>query len=532
MNPDHPNGKEDGPPALIEQLLRASELRYRRLFEAARDGILILDFATGRVTDVNPFLTELLGFSHGEMVGKTVGELSPFKDLVSNQAMLERLQREGYVRYDGLPLKTKTGRKISVEFVSNAYQAGDQKVIQCNIRDITERRRLEAQFLQAQKMESIGQLAGGIAHDFNNILTAITGSLFLLSLEAAGQTALLEQVENISAAARRATELVKQILTFSRQNNATREPVQLNHIVQEALKLLRSSLPASIQIQTALPATALVLANPTAIHQVMMNLGTNAWHAMRNRPGVLKVEMAAFAVDADFCKTHPDLRPGPHVRLSVSDTGCGMDRATGERAFDPFFTTKGVGEGTGLGLAVAQGIMKSHEGAISLHSRPGVGTTFDLYFPALATEATVPAVPTAPIPRGRGEQILYVDDEELLAALGKSILERLGYAVTQTTHPQEALAMVRQQPGRFELVITDLTMPGMDGLTLGQQLRQIQPELALILTTGYSGVLTTAKVRELGFQELLDKPSQAGALGEAVDRVLHQRALAKSLGLR
>ena len=341
MNPDHPNGKEDGPPALIEQLLRASELRYRRLFEAARDGILILDFATGRVTDVNPFLSELLGFTHAEMVGKTVGELSPFKDLVSNQAMLERLQREGYVRYDGLPLKTKTGRKISVEFVSNAYQAGDQKVIQCNIRDITERRRLEAQFLQAQKMESIGQLAGGIAHDFNNILTAITGSLFLLSLEAAGQTALLEQVENISAAARRATELVKQILTFSRQNNATREPVQLNHIVQEALKLLRSSLP------------------------VMMNLGTNAWHAMRNRPGVLKVEMAAFAVDADFCKTHPDLRPGPHVRLSVSDTGCGMDRATGERAFDPFVHAQAAWETSGLGLSLCATILRDHNGRVS-----------------------------------------------------------------------------------------------------------------------------------------------------------------------
>jgi PAS domain S-box-containing protein len=780
MNGKPQNGTQYVSPSPAEHALRASELSYRRLFEAAGDGILILDFATGRVTDANPFLTELLGFSHDEMVGKTVGELSPFKDLVSNQAMLERLQQDGYVRYEDLPLETKDGRKISVEFVSNVYQAGDEQVIQCNIRDITERnqtkqrlsllntcishlneiiiiaetdptgqsgpktvfvndaferisgfssagelggtpnflrgrnedprvlaeihhalvqqqpirrqvvffrkdgteywmdidvvpifnatgacthlaaierditaarkneeqllwktalleaqlessidgilvvdnqgkkilqnrrlnelwkippavgdpaedavqvvfassqarhprsfiekvahlynhpeeashdeielldgttldrysapvrdqtgkyygriwsfrditerQKLENQFHQAQKMESIGQLAGGIAHDFNNILTAITGSLFLLNLDAAEQPALLEHIGNISVAARRAADLVNQILTFSRQNKAAREPVKLNPLVLEALRLLRSSLPSTIRIETALSETPVVLANPTAIHQVMMNLGTNAWHAMRNQPGVLKVELALMEADADFIQIHPDLRPGPCVRLSVSDTGCGMERDTMERAFDPFFTTKAVGEGTGLGLAVVHGIMKSHDGAIALYSRPGEGATFHLYFPVLAAAAADHAVESSPIPRGRGEQILFVDDEEVLAALGKTMLERLGYAVTMTTQPLEALTAVRKQPGRFDLIITDLTMPGMDGITLGQQLLQIQPRLAIILSTGYAGILTTGKVRELGFQELLDKPAQARSLGEAVYRALHQKA--------
>jgi CheY-like chemotaxis protein len=248
---------------------------------------------------------------------------------------------------------------------------------------------------------------------------------------------------------------------------------------------------------------------------------------MRHQPGVLKVEMSVVEVDADFAKTHPDLHPGPHVRLSVCDTGCGMDRATVKRIFDPFFTTKGVGEGTGLGLAVVHGIMKTHDGGISLYSQPGEGTTFHLYFPVLATEAVPQEIKASPIPRGRGERILFVDDEEFLAALGKNMLERLDYSVTMMTSPLEALVAVREQPERFDLVITDLTMPIMDGLNLGRQLLEIQPHLAIILTTGYSGILTTEKVRELGFQDLLTKPGSARTLGEAVHRALQRKPLTK-----
>ena len=636
------NGNATESQTRMEIALRSSELSYRRLFEAAQDGILILDVESGRITDVNPFLVKLLGFSHTEMVGQTVGELSPFKDIVSNQAMLERLQNEGYVRYDDLPLKTKDGRDIAVEFVSNVYQAGGKKVIQCNIRDITkrkqaervsnllaaivessddaiigkdlnsnitswnrgaehifgytaaemlgsstlclmpanrpedeqqffakilrgesvehfetrrqtkdgrlidvsvtassikdargqvfgvstvvrditERRKMEVKFHQAQKMESIGQLAGGIAHDFNNILSAIVGNIYLIKMDAADNPLVLESLANIADATRRATDLVNQILTFSRKGKQDRELISLNEVVLEALKLLRASVPASIRIRTELTETPTVLANATAIHQLIMNLGTNAWHAMGDQAGVLKVEMAVMEVDVDFVKTHPDLHPGRYVQLSVSDTGAGMDRATLEHIFEPFFTTKAVGEGTGLGLAVVHGIMKSHHGGISVYSQPGEGTTFHLYFPVVETATTARQTEFKPIPQGSGQYILLVDDEAALAILGKKILERLGYQVTMKTSAVEAIELVRKNPELFDLVITDLTMPGMNGVKFGSELLQIRPGLPVLLTTGYSSVMTPGKARQLGFAGLLSKPSTARTLCEVVHRVL------------
>jgi signal transduction histidine kinase/FixJ family two-component response regulator len=390
-------------------------------------------------------------------------------------------------------------------------------------RDITERRKMELQFRQARKMETIGQLAGGIAHDFNNILAAIMGNVQLLKLEVADNPAIMEYLEDVMTASRRAADLVNQILTFSRQNKQEREPVELNHIVIEALKLLRASVPATIRIQTELTRTPTVLANATAVHQVVMNLGTNAWHAMRDKPGTLKVEMSAFEVDDGFVKTHPDLHLGRHVRLSVSDTGCGIASDMVERIFDPFFTTKEVGEGTGLGLAVVHGIMKSHDGGITVSSQLGEGTTFHLYFPVFMTKTVMCEIEDTPIPRGHGERILFVDDETALAEIGRKVLQRLGYVVTTKTSAHEALAAVRENPAAFDLVITDLTMPVMDGAKLGGQMLQIRPDLPMILTTGYSGLMTIEKVKELGFRDRMNKPCSARTLGETVRRVLDQK---------
>jgi PAS domain S-box-containing protein len=646
MNSEHIHGNGNVLETHTERALRASELSYRRLFEAAQDGILILDADNGRITDVNPFLVKLLGYSHSEMVGKTVGELSPFKDIVSNQAMLERLQKDGYVRYHDLPLKTKDRRPIAVEFVSNVYQAGDKNVIQCNIRDITERKRteesyarlataveqasetivitdtegailyanpsfakttgytvaeaigqnprilksgkqdvifyrrmwdilkrgetwsghfinkrkdgtlydedatispvrdaagmvinyvavkrdvtremkLEAGINQAQKMDSIGQLAGGIAHDFNNILSCIVGYLYLAKGEMENNPVVLGYLEEITKATNRAADLVHQILTFSRQDKPEREPIELNDVVLEALKLLRASVPATIRIITELTETPAVLANASAIHQVIMNLGTNAWHAMRDQPGTLKVEMNVMETDVDFVKTRPDLHLGRYVRLSFTDTGCGMDSATIEHIFEPFFTTKDVGHGTGLGLSVVHGIMKNHDGCISVYSHPGEGTTFHLYFPVLETAAVTSKIETTPIPRGQGERILFVDDEEALASLGRQILDRLGYQVTMTTSVLEAITLVHAQAIPFDLVITDLAMPVMDGVKFGGQLLQSQPDLPIILMTGFSGLMNAEKVRGLGFRELVTKPVTVRTLGETVHRVLHPAA--------
>jgi len=391
-----------------------------------------------------------------------------------------------------------------------------------SFRDITERRKLEAQFRQAQKMESIGLLAGGIAHDFNNILSAILGNLYLVKMECEDNPGLLEYIDSLFEAAQRATDLVNQILTFSRQNKQEREPLKLKRVVLETLKLLRSSVPASIRIQTEIKEIPTVLANATAIHQVVMNLGTNAWHAMRGSPGVLTVEMDVAQVDADFASAHPGLRPGPYVRLSISDTGHGMDKTTMERIFDPFFTTKAIGEGTGLGLAVVLGIMQSHDGGVTVDSEPGKGTTFHLYFPVFETEAPVPEAATRPIPKGRGEHILFIDDEEALIRVGTKMLERLGYRVTSRTNAADAVAAIRDGADKFDLVITDFTMPGMDGAKLGGQLLQLQPNLPIILTTGYSGLMTDQTVREMGFREMLSKPTTVRALAEAVDRALHR----------
>jgi signal transduction histidine kinase/ActR/RegA family two-component response regulator len=397
-----------------------------------------------------------------------------------------------------------------------------------NYRDITEERKMELRIREAQKMESVGQLAGGIAHDFNNILSAIVGNLYLIEMDMAENPAVLENVQNISNATRRATDLVNQILTFSRKGKQDRTPLVLNDVVLEALKLLRASVPASIRIKTELTETPTVLANATAIHQIIMNLGTNAWQAMRDRAGELKVEMAVMEVDVDFAQTHPDLLPGRYVQLSVSDTGSGMDRATLEHIFEPFFTTKAVGEGTGLGLAVVHGIMKSHDGGVSVYSQPGQGTTFHLYFPAIESEATVRKIGATAIPRGQGEHVLFVDDEEPLASLGKKILERLGYQVTMTTRAPEAITAVRNQPEWFDLVVTDLTMPVMDGTQLGRELLRLQPNLPIIISTGYRGSMTAGKAEELGFRGVLSKPSTARDLGEIVHRVLQEAIVSKS----
>lgn len=382
-----------------------------------------------------------------------------------------------------------------------------------------EQQKLEEQFRQAQKMEAIGQLAGGIAHDFNNILGAILGYTGMAQMEVSDPV-VQEYLDQVNKGSRRAADLVTQILAFSRQQEQERQPAQLKFIVSEALKLLRASVPASIKFEQSLKNTPAVLANPTAIHQVVMNLGTNAWHAMRDTPGTLRVELASFFVDPDFAAAHPDLQPGSYVRLSVIDTGSGMDRATVQRIFEPFFTTKAPGEGTGLGLAAVHGIMKSHDGGITVYSQPGEGTTFHLYFPIYETQVPESTGAVQPIPRGAGERILFVDDEEPLANVGRTMLERLGYAVTTETNVLNAIQLFRETPDAFDLVITDLTMPGLDGVKFGLQLLEMRPDLRIILTTGYSGNMTQEKVRDLGFCELLLKPNTARSLGQAVHRVL------------
>lgn len=389
--------------------------------------------------------------------------------------------------------------------------------------DITEQRELEEQLRQAQKMESIGTLAGGIAHDFNNILAGIIGYAELARMQSNDNPGALKYIDASLKASSRAVALVRQILSFSRQNDQQQEPalIQLRHVVSEPLNLLRATIPSNVEfhvvLNSGLPA---VLADATQIHQVVMNLCTNASQAMKKYGGRLDVKLEPVEVDALLANTHTDLRVGPYVRLSIADNGSGMTPDTLKRIFDPFFTTKPTGEGTGLGLSVVRGIMKEHEGAITVYSQPNKGTIFNLYFPAHAEDADRENIAKQTTPHGQGQRILFVDDEPTLVQICGAALKNLGYEATTCTSGYEALGIVKPDPLKFDLVITDLTMPDMTGLDLSRKLLQLRPDLPIILTTGYSATLTAERTRELGIRELLPKPHTFHSLGTTIDRVL------------
>lgn len=372
---------------------------------------------------------------------------------------------------------------------------------------------------QSQKMEAIGTLAGGIAHDFNNILTAIIGYTEMAQLKISADDALARDLKRVHEAGLRAKELVRQILVFSRQGEQERKQVQLASVIEEVSKLLRATLPATVEIRQQLgasPAGIAVLADPTQLHQVLMNLGTNAAHAMREHGGVLGISMSDADVDVSL---DPDLTAGPYVKLSISDTGHGMEAAVRERIFDPYFTTKKVGEGTGMGLAVVQGIIKSHGGSISVYSEPGRGTVFYILLPKLQNHTQPEAVAEEP-PRGGTERILFVDDEKVLAELGKDLLEALGYRVTAATDSREALDRFRVRPDAFDLVITDMTMPGLTGRELVREILAVRPEMPIIMCSGFTEFINAGEAREAGVSEFMMKPYVTGRMAQAIRRVL------------
>jgi PAS domain S-box-containing protein len=388
-------------------------------------------------------------------------------------------------------------------------------------RDVTNNKKLEAQYRQAQKMEAIGTLAGGIAHDFNNILSAIFGYAYLLEQDTDGNGGAQESVREILGAANRAKDLVQQILTFSRQREQKRQVCRLDVVVKEATKFLRASLPTLIKIDLDLAAqTPPVLADPTQIYQVVMNLATNALHAMEGSAGNLTVGLNAFTPDRQFLRLHQNLRPITYARLTVADTGHGMDSKTRERIFEPFFTTKPVGKGTGLGLAVVHGIVQGHEGFITVESEIGRGTVFNLYFPADASSAAPTSEAAPDVPMGHGERVLLLDDEPSLTTMFRHMLRRLNYQATVTNTAAEAIQWVRENPGQFDLVVTDYTMPEMNGLEVCRQLRSVRADLPVILASGYVASLTEELLNDAGVNQLLEKPVSLPTLANALSRAL------------
>jgi len=385
-----------------------------------------------------------------------------------------------------------------------------------------ERERLEQQLHRAQKMEALGTLAGGIAHDFNNILAGIMGYAEFGLRETGDREATTGHFREILRASLRARDLVNQILTFSRLRDLPRQPLQLGSAIGEALQLLRPTIPASVELayepEADLPA---VLADLTQIHQVVANLVTNAWHAIGDQPGRIEVQLRRIQVEEEFARANPGLGPGPHVRLSIRDTGRGMPGEVAERIFEPFFTTKEHGKGTGLGLSVVHGIMQACDGLVTVESQLGGGTTFHLFFPVLSQDVPVSGSALA-VPRGCGERILVVDDEPVLAALGDRLLRRLGYDPLVLTDAAEALMRLREH--EFALVVTDLTMPIMSGIDLARGIWRVRPGTPVILTTGFSATLDKKTALDLGFSDLLIKPYNLQTLGQAVHRAINAPA--------
>jgi signal transduction histidine kinase/ActR/RegA family two-component response regulator len=407
---------------------------------------------------------------------------------------------------------------------------GDVDTIRGIVRDITEKKKLQQQLEQSQKMEAIGTLAGGIAHDFNNILGVISGYLDLTIDDLKKGTTVRRNIEQVIASTNRAKDLVKQILTFSRRDSRELKPLRIGVIITEALKLLRSTLPTTIEIHKEINSTTgIVLAEPTQIHQVIMNLCTNAAHAMRDTGGILDVRLSELHLDEESAAVFNHISPGRYHRLSVSDTGHGIEPTNLKRIFDPYFTTKNPGEGTGMGLAVIHGIVKSLNGEITVYSEPGRGATFHVLLPASeVTEEETNELKTEEdkdnVPYGKGERVLLVDDEPLLVIVGQRLLELLGYRVTTATNGVEALEIFKSTEDPFDLVITDYTMPKMTGLQLSKKLKEIRPGLPIILCTGFSETVTADQIKGLGIQKLLLKPIDRRGMALAIRDALKKDA--------
>jgi PAS domain S-box-containing protein len=407
------------------------------------------------------------------------------------------------------------GRRISNRDITKYKQAEDEKI------------KLETQLRQAQKMEAIGTLAGGIAHDFNNILTPIIMFSEIAQRELDVDHPIRPYLDQVLKSSKRASDLVKQILSISRQTERKPTFMELGPIVKESLKLLRASLPATIEIQQDInPEAGWIMADPIEIYQVVMNLCTNAAHAMQETGGVLGVRLKNVNLDQPTSAFGLDLKPGPYLSLAVQDSGTGIPPEILERIFEPYFTTKNVGEGTGLGLALVHSITRSCGGGIEVASEPGKGTTFQIFFPVLENTDLTESEAVMPLPRG-SERILLVDDEPDIVAAAKIILEKLGYQVESFSNGQEALEVFWADPDRFDLIFTDQTMPQLTGLELAQEVVKVRPNLPIIICTGFSEALTPEQIKALGVGELVLKPLTPNKLADAVRRGLDAK---KKLG--
>ena len=502
-----------------EAELRASEARYRQFFDEDLTGDFIVSVG-GEIIDCNLAFARMFGYETIDAIKRT-NMIDHYVTAANREVFLDKIRSTGKLERYELELRRRDGNPIYCignmigEFNSN----GTLVRIRGYLFDDTKRVLLEREIRQNQKMEAIGTLAGGIAHDFNNILAGIIGYAEILLMKESADSRMREYLRKILAAGEKARELIYQILAFSRKTETSLQPVQLRPVIQEVMHLLRATLPSTIVIEDSLHTDATVLADPVQIHQIVLNLCTNAGHAMREQGGTLSIALDEAGSVQDMVTLNTKLGPGKYVRIRISDTGHGIPESISGRIFDPFFTTKNKDEGTGLGLSVVHGIVQSLKGLITVESTPGQGTMFDVWLPLTekAAEITPPCEENL-VPGN--EHIVYVDDDPFLVEIGREILQDLGYRVTEFTDSALALAFLNEQRGEVGLVVSDLTMPGLTGIALARGLREAGIATPMIIYTGYQDELAGESLDLLGIREVLLKPITPQVLASKVREVL------------
>jgi PAS domain S-box-containing protein len=503
---------------------KQAEQSIRQLSQAVEQSpvsIVITDIE-GRIEFANAKFTQTTGYSFADVSGRTHSVLQSDDTPAQEYRHLWETISTGGVWRGEMKNRKKSGELFWEQATIAPIRDQDNAITHYVAvkEDITERKRLDEQLRQVQKMEAIGQLAGGIAHDFNNILSAITGYTELSISTLKPESEASSYLSQVMEASRRAKELVYQILMFSRETAQELKPIRIDFPVKEALKLIRASVPATIEIRSKLLSTASALADPTQIHQIVMNLCTNAAQAMRENGGLLEVHLADIRIDhGEHSRCYPDAKPGEYIRLEVSDQGCGIEGQYLHRIFDPFFTTKKRGEGTGMGLSVVHGIVRSYGGHLYAHSQLGKGSKFELLIPAKESAALPEAVLEMPIPTG-SEAILFVDDETMIVDIAKRMLESLGYHVVAKTNAAEALEAFRKDPDGFDLVVTDMTMPKLTGLDLAEKIFQVRPGFPVVLCTGFDVTLNEEKIFSNGLQAIIYKPILRREMATVVRKIL------------
>jgi len=518
------------------EVLQRSKNRFRAMVEKSAEGIVLMLPDKG-IVYASPSVERVLGYTPEELAGRT------------NQWFVENVVHPDYRQHsldtwtrllldadheltDEVVVLHKDGSWRWIESTTrNLLHEPSVQAVVANFRDITERKRaqaergrLEQRLRQAEKMEAVGRLAGGVAHDFNNVLAGVLAYGEMLFEEAPEDSPLKRYAQNVLTAASRGRELVEQILAYSRSQRGKRAPVDVAKVIAETLELIRGSLPARIRLEASAPESPqVVIGDATQLHQVVMNLCSNAIHAM-SAGGTLRVMLETADISGERALSHGTLAPGRYVRLVVEDSGSGMDGATVSRIFEPFFTTKEVGQGTGLGLSLVYAIVTDSGGAIDVKTAPKQGSTFTIYLTRADVALAAAETAATPLPRGRGERVLLVDDETPLLAVTAEVLSRLGYEAVSFDDSHTALAAFEATPGRFDVVVTDEVMPGLTGTGLARALRRHRPDLPIVLVSGYSGPILTQDALAAGVSELLTKPLQSRDIAATLARVLHRAA--------